>query len=510
MWLAPADALCHWASYYPSRIAVQIGETSISYLDLASRAFEVAARIPQGIKIQGGRPRCAVVCWSKLDFLAAAYGAMFARCSLVVVNPILSTPDLSRLLVQTNTKCVICDVSILSQVRNATDVVPGLVSPISVPESVPRVVSQSQLLSWKLTDSRGALDEEWGLVFSSGSTGIPKGIVQSHMGVISESIAWCIELQLCRTTRFFVGRPLFYTGGLVLFLACHTVGATLLLPDGDDNNTEATVSALEEAAKLGKVDWAFFIPEQARSIVRRQRAWSFQANPASVLLMGSKTSGDEKQRLSEFFGSSIVESWGNSEGLGTITDLDDLVGRPESIGRPFIGEHVFVVNENCESVPNNCVGRIVGAEDTMFVEYAGAPDSTASTKRDGLILSGDVGFRDDSGHLYILGRTDDVVNLKDGAWLTVDAIERPVLQLPFVKDAAAIISEFRGGIKAGLFVLLENDLESKVHLTEIESTARAALCGRPIVITITLVEAIPRLASGKTDRVTIRRMMGWG
>ncbi|MDP2815461.1 MAG: class I adenylate-forming enzyme family protein, partial [Rectinemataceae bacterium] len=346
---------------------------------------------------------------------------MFARCSLIVVNPKLPEPELAQMLTENGAKHLVCDTSALALAQGAAKVVTGLRPPIALSTASTTVLEHDYLQRWKLDSREGKPEDEWGLVFSSGSTGVPKGIVQSHLGVISESLAWCIELELRRDTRFFVGRPLFYTGGLALTFACHTVGSTVVIADGDDNDPDATLSGLEAAAKIGKIDWVFFVPEQARSILRLRKTWQYPGNPASILLMGSKTSGEEKQSLGKLFSATVVESWGNSEGLGTITSREDLALRPDSIGRSFIGEHVLVVDENCEPVPARTVGRIAGTESTMFTEYAGAPDVTASTKRSGLVLSGDVGYRDHDGYLYILGRTDDVARLKDGNWITVDA-----------------------------------------------------------------------------------------
>jgi fatty-acyl-CoA synthase len=145
----------------------------------------------------------------------------------------------------------------------------------------------------------------------------------------------------------------------------------------------------------------------------------------------------------------------------------------------------------------------------MFTEYAGAPDVTASTKRSGLVLSADLGYRDDDGYLYILGRTGDVVQLANGSWLSVDAVERQVASAPYVKDVAAITTVESKQISIGLLVLLDDEVQEAEHIVTLERSVRNAFPDQMIIIKFIVAKQIPRLATGKTDRVAIRQMFGW-
>src|SRR3990167_2503308 len=109
MWLAPPDVFIHWATYCPNNVAVQVNGVNVTYSELTSRAFGVAAQLAEQISSKTNRPRCAIISKSKLEFLVAAYGAMFARCSIVVVNPNLPERDLEQLLINTATKHLVCD-----------------------------------------------------------------------------------------------------------------------------------------------------------------------------------------------------------------------------------------------------------------------------------------------------------------------------------------------------------------------------------------------------------------
>ncbi|GAI84575.1 unnamed protein product, partial [marine sediment metagenome] len=127
----------------------------------------------------------------------------------------------------------------------------------------------------------------------------------------------------------------------------------------------------------------------------------------TILVMGAPISGEEKKKVYEFLKSPIVESWGNSEGLGTITDKEDLFVRPNSIGRPFLTEKLCVVSDDLVECAPKQRGRLAGSEETMFVEYANRPDATNQVKKNNLILSDDIGYIDEENYFYILGRDQE-------------------------------------------------------------------------------------------------------
>src|SRR5207248_99335 len=82
---------------------------------------------------------------------------------------------------------------------------------------------------------QAAPNDEWGIVFSSGTTGPSKAIERNHYSMVTEHLGWCLELQLRRRTPFYIGRPVFYTGGLVLALSTLTVCGCVIVDDFADN-----------------------------------------------------------------------------------------------------------------------------------------------------------------------------------------------------------------------------------------------------------------------------------
>ena len=324
------EAVRHWSQYRRDEVALISNEQRITYGELYLQAEGLA----KAIHSQQPHRRVAVTTQRKSAFIPALLGVMRAGKSAILLNPCLTDESFRVTISDTGPELVVQDRQlaqawlppILEGIPKsiADDIKPGQLSDVPWPERLP--------------------DSEWGVVFSSGSTGVPKGVVRDHNSMITEIMGWCLELPLTRQSVFYIGRPLFYTGGLVLALASLFVGATLIVNDyDDDSDADEVWSDFEKQLLAQEVDWAFFVPDQLRAFTRLGRTPKRAAT--TILVMGAPISGDEKRKARDTLGSQIVESWGNSESLGTITEPTDLDLRPDSVGRPFLTDELWVVDE---------------------------------------------------------------------------------------------------------------------------------------------------------------------
>ena len=116
------------------------------------------------------------------------------------------------------------------------------------------------------------MDDEWGIIYSSGTTGAPKGIVRSDLSMFTELVGWCLELPITRNSIAFIGRPVYYTGGLVLTAATLLVGGSAILPH------EWSVTIYKSFMSTNVVDFAFLIPDQVRELIRNHCCPNSRAN----------------------------------------------------------------------------------------------------------------------------------------------------------------------------------------------------------------------------------------
>ena len=487
------EAVRHWAKYRRSEIALVSNGDSTTYSELFERCESVARAV-----LQSSSPsdRVAVVSQRKLLFLSALLGVMRAGCSTVVLNPTLSDDVLGVVVSDTRPTLLVQDRS------NAAVWTPDAFSGCS--RLIVEDVASDSNAPWP---SYAATDE-WGIVFSSGSTGVPKGIERSHDSMVAEVLGWCLELSIKRGSTFYVGRPLFYTGGLVLALATLFAGATLVANDYEDpNDPEEVWADYQRELDVRDIELAFFVPDQLRDFTRRASetaAGSRVRHAETILVMGSPISGDEKQAARRALESSVVESWGNSESLGTITEIDDLDRRPGSIGRPFLTDELFVIDSSRKPCKPYERGRLAGSQTAGFSQYANHPKATSLVKQDGRINSDDIGYYDDEGYFYLEGREQEVVVRNgEGVWLPrVAAKIRACDQVEAAEVVAiAIDGDADVELRAAVVLATGYDIEAAIlcdrlneHLATQEQLSR-----------ITVLDAIPLLGTGKVDRQAVLR-----
>jgi acyl-coenzyme A synthetase/AMP-(fatty) acid ligase len=345
-------------------------------------------------------------------------------------------------------------------------------------------------------------EDECCVLFSSGSTGRAKGIERDFYSMTTESLGWCLELSLSRRTKFYIGRPIYYTGGLVLALAMLTVGGGLVFCDLiDDNSFLDAWRGLQHLNRAHTLDLAFFIPDQLRFFVERAKEeLHFEPNPIRILTMGAPISGAEKQQVAKALRCGVLESWGNSESLGTITDDEDLALRPDSIGRPFLTDELFVVDDSGAKLGPQEVGRIAGHIEAGFTRYSKQPDATADTIVDDMIISDDIGKMDASGHFYILGRMADLIHVGEQP-TTLPKIETLIRDAePNLVFGAVVLSDSGGNATVGILIERGTEEEWFAARKKVEEVYPSLTLRR------LRVESLPRLPSGKLDRIRAATM----
>jgi len=469
-----ARAVFHWAKYRPDTLAISSDAGQLSYAQLAAKIGAVAT----SLQAPNSAGRVAVLSHGKTELLVNVLAAVASRRCVVILNPLLPLDSLC-----TNVEDARAAFMIAGQHEHAESL-------------FEQVRNQSALQALKPASTR-----EWGVLFSSGSTGTPKGIERDCESIAVEMVGWCLELGLSRRTKFYIGRPVFYTGGLVLALSIFLVGGSVIFQEDNQIGPELTWDHYQSNAETIDLDFAFFIPDQLRSFLRMARATPPRGKSRTILTMGAPISGAEKLAVRSILGSDVIESWGNTESLGTITDSEDLDTRPNSIGRPFLGDRLLVVDEHNKPLPPNQIGRLAGGQEAGFTEYSGRPEATRLALAGDLIVSEDLGSVDDSGYFYILGRVQDAVILQ-GRTVLLSMIEVDIRTLHGLDDAVVHARKLGPGTVELICLAVAKPQIRQALAPRIEKFLQIPGAEAARVL---WVEALPRTPSGKIDRISVGR-----
>lgn len=478
------DCIEFWARHRAESAAVSVAGRNMSYRELLA-AIDCQAAMLEAVS----NKRVAVLASAKLSTTLGVLSALRSGRSAVILNPQLPVDML-------NTCVYEADPGAMAVAETDRHVWQSVVDRYEAMAALPRLALSEATGTIAGPAARGGIeadpDREWGVLYSSGSTGAPKGIERDFESMHTEFLGWCLELRLGTETRFYIGRPVFYTGGLVLTMSTLLAGGLAVLNEMDSPGPDALADDIARAAtSLGPFDWVFLVPDQVRALLNAGAAGHLKGHVRGVLVMGAPISGREKLALAAAVGCTVRESWGNSESLGTITDDEMLSECPNSIGRPFLGDSMCVLDDEGELCPPGKIGRIAGGELAGFTRYTARPSDTAAAKQRGLIISEDLGWCDERGRFYIAGRIQERVTIGD-LQVFLPQLEADIRGLGMT--ATFCLAHRIVGASGQLGLLFESG-------TSTEPDIRRYLAQIPVpVAVIGEVEKLFRTGSGKLDR----------
>ncbi len=280
-------------------------------------------------------------------------------------------------------------------------------------------------------------DSPINIIYSSGTTGLPKGIVHSHRGRLD----WAYDLGLA--LRYHGGARTLLTIGLysniswVCMLCTLLAGGSLVLQRRFDAREFIDAVSAERVTHTSMVPIQFQRVLEARDPDRDDLS-SMQA----MMSCGSPLREQLKRDIFEVFPCGVIELYGLTEGIITTLDPEDAEGRWSSVGKPLIGTDIRIVDDNGNEAAIGESGEIVSRGRITMPGYwqrddANREASLVDAAGVQWIRTGDIGLLDDEGFLYIVDRKKDMI-LSGGQNIYPQDIEAVLVQHPAVNDVAVI------------------------------------------------------------------------
>jgi long-chain acyl-CoA synthetase len=335
------------------------------------------------------------------------------------------------------------------------------------------------------------------MIYTSGTTGRPKGIERAidpalaHLSMVGIANMWGVGPD---DVHLITG-PLYHTAPSSYGQMHLLVGATCVLMTHFD-----AVEALRLIA-AHRVTTTFMVPTHFNRIVQLPASTRPAADVSSMRLVlhsAAPCPKHVKRAIMEVFPPhSVIEFYGASEGGFTRITAEEWMKKPGSVGRPWPGTQVRILDDDGTECAPGQVGMIFGKTPMTF-QYRGAPEKTAQVFRDGYFTAGDLGYLDDDGYLFIADRRTDLI-ISGGANIYPAEVESVLLQHPQVADAA-VIGIPDPDMGKSVLAVVEPRAGERIDPEDLIAFVRRDLAHYKCPRRIELVEQLPREPQGKVRK----------
>jgi acyl-CoA synthetase (AMP-forming)/AMP-acid ligase II len=487
------------ARFSPDKIAAICGEDRLSWAEFDAGTARVAnLLLAAGIK--RGEP-VALVMTNSLDMLQVMFGIVRAGACMVPVSALLTPPQIATMIADSGASLVFAS--------------PGnraLIEAADPPAAVRRIAIGFTGEGWIDGDAMRATaspndpsvrpgpTDPFNIIYSSGTTGLPKGIVQSHRA--RSHFAWAIALELGMTsdTVALATTALYSNGTQFMVLPPLLVGGTIIILES------FTPAGCLAEIERHRVTHSFLVPTQCIVTLEDPACGRHDLSSLrSLLSAGSPLRADTRAAVIERLTPNLFELYGFSEGFATMLKPGDRPARPGSVGRPVIGFDLRIVgSDDCECPPGE-IGEIAGYGTGMMTGYHNRPDLDEAIvwrAPDGrtFLRSGDLGLVDEEGFLHVVDRKKDMI-ISGGFNIYPTDLEAVVAQHPAVQDVTVFgIPHPKWGETPVALVIPRGPIDTE----ELLAFANARLARTQRIAAVELRDAFPRNALGKVLKRELR------
>lgn len=378
------------------------------------------------------------------------------------------------------------------------------------PRAEDRFVHYEELLAEAATQPlamRARADDTFLLIYTSGTTGVPKGVMLGNEAQLEQARTQALSHCAAQTDRMLIVMPFYHIGGPTELFTYLVTGATIVLHRIFD------ATAVLQSIEQQRVTSAHLAPTMITMMLDVQEARPHDVSSLhTVCYASAPMSVALSLRARQVFGPIFMQIYGMTEaGLGTtllkhqhVLDGDQgQSARLASAGQPYLGTDLRILDDEGQPCPQDVVGEVCLRSVSVMQGYWRKPEATAQALRDGLLHTGDMGYLDEQGYLFIVDRKKDMI-ISGGENIYSREVEEALLMHPGVAEAAVIgIPDEKWGESVLAAVVLRpgvlaNDADLDLHCRQ-----RIAGYKRPRVYCF--MPALPRVAStNKVDKRALR------
>ena len=471
------------ASATPNQVALTTDDMQITYAALAQRVNDYQRRLAS-VNVRM-RQHIGVLLSNSPDTVALIHALTGMQAVIVPLNLRLTPDEMRWQLHQADCEILLCTSDTHPQataieadllVENINEIAPGDEPSILHPVN---------------------LDATQAIVFTSGTSGNPKGVEITFGNHFYSAMASAYRLGLNPDDRWLSVLPLYHVGGLAVIFRSTLYGITTVLHDTFD------IEAIQHSFDHQKITMISLVPTMLYRMLEAGVRWP---DSLRLILLGGAAASPALLERAWALDLPIATTYGLTEATSQVATATPAQARrkPGSVGKPLMFTSVRIVDENGEPVPVGEYGEVNVKGPTVMKGYYNNPDANNERLKDGWLSTGDIGYLDEDGGVWLVQRRSDLI-VSGGENVYPVEVEQVLGAHPGVKSVSVVgVDSAEWGQQVAAAVVLADD--ATLSADDLVAYGRERLAGYKLPKQVKFVDVLPQTASGKVQRSQVRAL----
>lgn len=500
-----ADLILRNALLFPEREAFVYGSERITFSGFNRRVNRlIHALCASGMK-KG--EVIATLSWNRLEVMDAIGAAMKGGFLAAPVNARLTVDEVKRIIDDSKASVLLFGPQLRPLVAELAGKLESVRTLVSLGGPCENAIDYDGWVA-AFPDTEPEIfveeDDPFFIVYTSGTTGEPKGAVYAHRQRMEDMRARALRFEARQSDRNLLILPLFHIAATVLWPFFY-VGATTIISQQISFSADETLKMIQEE----RATFLHIVPTHLDSLLNLDLSKYDLGSLTGILYAASPMPVEMLRKGIAAFGPIFMQAYGQSESGPDIcflskADHDVLSKSPEeqnvlnSCGTPGAGVHVRICDPDGADLPDGQVGEILVKNKALMQGYWGKPEETMAALADGWLRTGDMGYSDPKGYVFIVDRKKDMV-ITGGENVFPREVEDVLRLHPGVKEAAVFgVPDPRWIEKVCASVVLTGT--EPVTADELAAFCKKRLAGYKVPKSIEFIDALPLNANGKVQK----------
>lgn len=498
----------HWlqrqAAVQGERLAVRCGNLQMTFRELHHAVASMAGQL-QAAGVQAG-DRVAVLLANGTDFVCLAHAVSYLGAILVPLNYRLAPNELAYQMNDVGSRILLCDHTTVAKALETAAMVQGDLRVFTVGSSEPAgnrgaTLESLHALQPRDIELRSHIDlaEVHAILYTSGTTGRPKGVMITYGNHWWSAVASALNLRLHRDDVWLACLPFFHTGGLAILMRSVIYGMAVEIHPRFDP------AAVNAAIDEGRISLISLVSTMLEKVIEARNRKPFPPQLRAVLLGGGPVSPSLRQQYIQI-GAPIVTSYGMTETASQIVavPLEHAPDPDGAAGKPLLPAEVRIGAPDQRLSPGE-VGEIWVRGPMVTPGYWGHEEAHQA-RPDGWFSTGDFGYMDADGRLFVVDRRDDLI-ISGGENVYPAEVEAVIATHPHVAEVAVVAAPSKRWGQVPVAVVVPRD-DCELDPADLEAYCRERLAGYKVPARFYRAGELPRTATGKVMRRQLATRFG--